>query len=380
MTVLDLYRRTATHAAGAMFLLSAVALPLGAQTPDQITEKNIISGSMNITFNTRTEKDTTGNLLPDSPALAAKDVYDIKLSVATTTEFVGTITRLPNLYSAVLQRREQEARLEYDLTLNVLNPRDLNQKRTVGKWVGLVPIDTATGQYDLAAGQTTERPLRMAVDTVGAARGFTDNFGGRLVGKAEKKEGLSAYTYRRLVGGRTVEVVVKHSDPLQFTRLKLAKGPAEIYASTIVNGRLDYDYETANWFTDGITFAYTVNGTEFTDKVTGSIKWVEDPDYETNGKGCYEFNLRFNEDANKPASSEADMFGGMSDEEAFFAVDDTIPSLTGTICYVDAFVPGTDTVSSSKVTYNLHANKLTKQQVVNFFKLWVLCIGPTNDD
>ena len=32
------------------------------------------------------------------------------------------------------------------------------------------------------------------------------------------------------------------------------------------------------------------------------------------------------------------------------------------------------------MTYKLNANKLTKQQIVNFFKLWVVAIGPTNDD
>jgi hypothetical protein len=70
----------------------------------------------------------------------------------------------------------------------------------------------------------------------------------------------------------------------------------------------------------------------------------------------------------------------MTDEEAFFAVDNSLPCLTGTINYVDTFVPGTTTPSSSKVTYNLNANKLTKQQVMNFFKLWMICVGPTNDE
>ena len=34
----------------------------------------------------------------------------------------------------------------------------------------------------------------------------------------------------------------------------------------------------------------------------------------------------------------------------------------------------------SGVTYNLNANKLTKQQVMNFFKLWMIAVGPTNDE
>lgn len=75
----------------------------------------------------------------------------------------------------------------------------------------------------------------------------------------------------------------------------LAKGPAEIYPRTMVNGRLDYDYETGNWFTDGIKPCTTLDGAEMEDIVTGSIKWIEDPNRASNGKGCYEFNLRFNE-------------------------------------------------------------------------------------
>ena len=70
----------------------------------------------------------------------------------------------------------------------------------------------------------------------------------------------------------------------------------------------------------------------------------------------------------------------MSAEDAFFAVDNSVPTLTGTIEYVDTFISGGTTPSSSKITYHLNANKLTKQQVVNFFKLWMVCVGPTNDE
>ena len=107
---------------------------------------------------------------------------------------------------------------------------------------------------------------------------------------------------------------------------------------------------------------------------------MQDPNYKTNGKGTYEFNLRFNEDKNKPAQGEAAAFEGQSDEAAFFAVDNALPCLAGTVEYTDSFVPGTDTVASSKVVYKLNANKLPKQQIVNFFKLWLICVGPTNDD
>ena len=44
---------------------------------------------------------------------------------------------------------------------------------------------------------------------------------------------------------------------MSFDNIELAKGPAEVYPHTLVNGRLDYDYETGNWLTDGIHFKYT---------------------------------------------------------------------------------------------------------------------------
>ena len=104
----------------------------------------------------------------------------------------------------------------------------------------------------------------------------------------------------------------------------------------------------------------------------------EDPDRASNGKGYYDFNLRFNEDKNRKGSTEGDAFAKMSEEDAFFAVDDTVPSLTGRVTYIDTM--SGDTVASSKITYALNANKITKVQAVNFFKLWLIGIGPINDE
>jgi hypothetical protein len=367
----------------ALLALGALTLaaPAFGQSAETITEENIISGEMTIDFKTRTTPDTTGELVENSPAMNVQDVYQFEFTVAKTTQFTGKIVRQPNLYSKTLRKLKQGAALGFDVAIAVLNPKDMKQKVNVGKWVGVVPINTDTGAYDLAGGRKDERPLRMAIDARGKAAAFTDEFAGRLVGKAEKKDNLAEYHYKRLVGKRTVEVIVKKSDPMRFDNIELAKGPVEIYPRTRVNGRLDYDYETGNWFTDGIKFKYNVNGEDIEDVVTGSIKWVEDPDRATNGRGYYEFNLRFNEEKNRAATTESSAFDNLSDEEAFFAVDDSIPTLTGRVMYEDTFIPGSDgTPSSSKVTYSLHANKLTKQQVVNFFKLWLLCVGPTNDE
>jgi len=357
------------------------ATPPAATNADGIptvTEDGIIKGSMDIDFKTRTNLDTSGKLLPDSAAIGAQDLYKFELAVAKTTVFSGEITRQPTLYSATLRRVQQAAQLGFNINLSVLNPNDLKQKKQVGKWVGAVPINPETGAYDLSGGG--DRPLRVVVDAVGSAKAFEDKFSGKLVGKAEKKEGLASFTYKRLVGNKTVSFTVKKSDPMRFERLVLAQGPATVYPRTTVNGRLDYDYETGNWITDGIRFAYTLNGKEYTDVITGTIKWVEDPQRATNGKGQYEFNLRFNEDKNKPAQSETAAFDKMSEEDAFFVVDNTIPCLTGTIEYVDTLSGSIEAPTASKVTYNLNANKLTKQQIMNFFKLWTIGVGPTNDE
>lgn len=368
-------------AAGVFAFAGTIVSPAMAQDAkdNTITEDKVIAGTMDIDFATRTNLDNTGDLKEKSAALGAKDTYKFTLAVATTTEFSGTITRQPNLYSKTLGRKKQEALVTYSIDLSVLNPKDLKQKKVVGKWVGTMPIDTASGAYNLAGGAAKDSALRISVDAVGKASAFVDKFAGRLVGKAEKKESLAEYHFKRVVGDKTVQIVVKKSDPMRFESLVLAKGPSENYPSTTVSGRLDYDYETGNWFTDGIRFSYNSDGKDVTDVVTGSIKWVEDADHKTNGKGYYDFNLRFNEEKYKKPGSEADAFSKMSEEDAFFAVDNSVPCLTGKISYVDTMGAG-DLPSSSKVTYSLNANKLTKQQIMNFFKLWMVAVGPTNDE
>jgi hypothetical protein len=358
----------------------SLAPQVHAQDASTLTEDDVIKGTMNIDFGTRTNLDTSGDLKKGSPALGSQDKYNFDLIVAKTTNFQGDIQRSPKLYSSVLGRTKQDALLYYNINLAVLNPSDLKQKKVIGKWVGRVPIDPTSGAYDLAGGKAEKQDLRIAIDAAGTAQAFTDSFAGKLVGKAEKKESLGSRVYKRVVGGKEQTVTVKQADPMTFQGIELAKGPATVYPRTTVNGSLDFDYETSNYLTSGITLTYSLDGKEMQDKVTGTIKWVEDPQYKTNGKGYYEFNLRFNEEKNKPGTNEAAAFANMSAEEAFFAVDTSVPCLTGRIEYVDSFVSGTDTVSASKVTYHLNANKLTKQQIVAFFKLWMICVGPTNDD
>ncbi len=346
----------------------------------KVAEEWTITGTMDIDFKTRTDLDTAGTYVQDSPALGAKDTYTFKMVVGNTTEYSGKITRQGDLFTKVIKSQKQKAALGFDVSLAVRNPKNLDEKKNVGKWVGTLPINTTTGVYDIAGGAKGESPLRISIDAVGSQQAFVDKFSGKLVGKSKKEDGLASYTYRRLVGNKTVEIKVEKVDPMRFEDVELAKGPSPNYPHTVVNGRLDYDYETGNWLTDGVKFKYNLNGKDVEDVMTGSVKWVEDENRKSNGKGQYEFNLRFNEGKNKPATTESAAFDKLSDEDAFFVVDDTIPCLTGKITYVDQFISGTDSPAKSKIVYSLNANKLTKTQMVNFFKLWLLGTGPINDE
>lgn len=359
--------------------------PLVHAELEALTEQDVIAGTMHVKFNSRTQLDTSGKFADGSPKLGVKDIYTMNMRVAQTTEFAGTIERQPKVKIKLVGVEAQPGVQTYKVDLAVLNPRDLSQKKTVGKWVGTIPTEAGGSTFDLSGGKAYDSQLRMAIDTVGSAQGFSDNFGGKLVGKQEKGEGwqdkLTGFTFERVIGKKKVKIEAKQTDPVQFKNIELAKGPSAIYPHTTVNGRMDYDYETGNWYISNVTFKYAVDGKDYTDVMNGSIKWVEDDNRASNGMAAYDFNVRFNEDQNAgSASSEADAFGSMSDEEAFFAVDNAVPTLTGKASFVDTFIPGSKLPAESKVTYNLHANKLTKQQIMNFFKLWTLAIGPVYDE
>ncbi len=371
-------------------LAMLLAGPVLANVPETVTENGFISGTMDIDFQTRKNLDDTGKLAEGSPAEGAKDIYNVNLNVAKTTEFSGKILREPTLFSKILGREVQTASLKFELDLAVRNPKDLSQRKVVGKWVGPVKVDTS-GKYDFGSETAGASALRMAIDAVGKAQAFVGNFGGTVQGKATKQTGLlqkavasaktSVRSYSRLVGGKKVTITAKEVDPLRFNNLVLGEGPAQIYPRTVVNGDLDYDYETGNWYANNIKFKYTFNGVEYEDIVTGSIKWVEDPNRAANGKGSYDFNLRFNEAKLKPVTDESAAFAGDASqaEDAFFEVDNSVPSMTGTMSYQDT-IGGEDTVYSSKVTYSLNANQLTKQQAMNMFKLLMVAVGPMNDE
>jgi hypothetical protein len=68
---------------GAVVVVALVLAPVVAWAQTQaepITEDDIISGTMNIDFRTRTNLDSSGDLKKGSPAIGAQDKYNFNLN------------------------------------------------------------------------------------------------------------------------------------------------------------------------------------------------------------------------------------------------------------------------------------------------------------
>jgi len=330
-----------------------------------VQAKPAVQGTMLIAFGTRSDVDDEGK-----PRTGSEDRYTVHLQLGDGPLAVaGTIKRHPLLLSSILGRELQGAGLGFDLKF-------LSGGKPTAEMTGSVPIDEK-GVYVLSGGKLLMK----------TPNGRTAAFSGRIVGKSDNTAaGLAnkLYEYARVIRGKRIKVQSKHIDPLEFKNVLLASGPQSFPEST-VNGRLDYDYDTGNWLTSGLRIAYSKDGQKAEDTVSGSIRWVEDAHRDTNGRGEYQFNLRFNE----PQKDESAYFTDAADEELFFAVDESVPSLTGSVAYIDTYGPSADAseaadderpVLASKVTYRLESRGLTETQVMNFLKLWLLVVGPVNDE
>jgi len=347
-----------------------------AQDDPNKAPADAIKGEMNMTFNTRTDAGTDDG----EPKKGIKDVYATNLTINGNRQVQGNISRQPRIKQMKIRTIQQP---QYDFDLNWIALIKGQGPKTVGKWIGVMPVDEKSGAYVLDGAGDSSRALRISVD-VGQA--FTDQFGGRFYGKPEDKSKLTWESFKRTVNGKEVEYKYQ-ADPMRFDGTILAEGPDKgRYTRCTVTGSLDYDRATGNYISKNLRMAYSFDGKDYNDTVTGTIKWVEDPQRQSNGKGRYEFNLRWNEDKmTKPVPE--DKVANLKDEDAIFAVTPGIPSLTGTIEYVDTFAgsaakdpDGKPLPTNSKATYNLHAEGLTKQQVMNFAKLWMIAVGPTNDE
>jgi len=369
--------------AGAAFAaLLAGACPALAQSPalkEIPADKAKLTGSIIADYNSRSIRSSSG-----------VDVYDITgLDVADLMILKGTVQRTPG------------KSLTYSVKFDVLNPNNPSQiAREVAILRGDLAIDNS-GRYTPDAG-------RLRIDVVKGNQ-TSSPFGGAIQGrnitrwwevgerfKQAQKEATKVYS--RYVDGKVVSIQVKNPDPLRFERTQLAAGPFSFLPEARVSGNLDYDYELGNWLTDAnaLAFTYTVADRSITDRVSGSIRFVEENGTFTDkaGKkkpytGYYEYNLRWNE---QPVADQGFFDGGSAQSDAFFsAADQSKPGLYGRVYYNDSEDGCKRTKKDdgkeacvgptrSEITYDLKAEKLTYAQLANWVKLEQLILGPLTDE
>jgi hypothetical protein len=375
----------AASAVAAVLMLSAASGAV-AQTARATTEipadKAKVTGTIAIDYSSRSERSESN-----------VDTYTIEdLAVADLMIMKGEIQRVP------------DHRLAYSVRFDVLNPQNPAQiARDAAILRGDLPID-ANGRYDPEAGMLR---LDIVKGNQSTSR-FTGDIQGREVTrwwqigkKLTQATAEATKAYSRMVDGKVVSIQVKNPDPLRFESLGLAAGPFSFLVGAKVSGAFDYDYELGNWLTDqaGLQFTYTVGDAVISDHVTGSIRYVEEPGDFTDAKGkkqaytsYYDYNLRFNE---PPVNKDAAFFGAdaaQADSDAFFSTSDqTKPGLYGRVYYADSETDckkATDDKGKIKcvgpthsdVMYDLHAVKLSYEQLANWMKLEQLVIGPFTDE
>ena len=320
------------------------------------------------------------------------DIYTITdEKIADLMVLNGSINRIP------------EKSLAYSIKFDLFNPKNPAQvAKEAAILRGDVVIDQ-TGRYDPAAGK-----LRIdIVKGTQSSAAFRGGLQGREVtrwwevgeqfNKAKKQ---AAKEYSRVVEGKTITIEVKHADPLRFDGLVLAAGPFSYLPETTVRGNLDYDYELGNWLLDnnGLSLTYQLGEKMINDRVTGSIRYAEGEGSATvDGKkvpytGFYEYNLRFNEEAQKADAAFFDGENSSAELDAFFsAADQSKPGLYGKVYFNDAednCKMAKDEQghmkcvgpSKSLITYDLKATGLTYAQLAAWMKIEQLVIGPFTDE
>ncbi len=320
-----------------------------AQTPPPVTKPMSITGGMNISFASRKNS-------------ADLDTYTFNVNVANSAVFKGTITQ--RQFVRNYMGSNQMGQLVYSLDTAVVNPNNPAQTRDVGRFFGAVPVDERN-VYRFDDGF-----LKISVLPIGQAKGFESRFTGLAIGKPPAVNGVAKIKQdaMRLVSGKGGAVTLKNYDIMRFQNVVLAAGPVQIYPDVTVAGDMVYDYDRSIWYFKNVSLSYASESTRKLDIVTGTIRWIEDPQRASNGLGHYDFDIRVNE----PPPSEAAVFGATADEASFFASDDSIPGLTGLMNYKDAMNGGS--VSASVVNIDLHSNRLTKIQLMALAKMLLFTI------
>ncbi len=329
-----------------------------AQTPESFP----ITGTLSIKYNTRTQVDGS------KPKASVVDTYTLDVNAANSARFKGNITYLP--YISNTFGSDQQGRVTYDMDLDVINPKNVAQVRNVGKMFGAVPVDKQN-IYHFSEGAG----VKIAVLPIGQAKGFESRFSGLALAKPPASSGWSKIKQDavKLVSSKGGSITLTKYDKMEFQSHVIPAGPVQIYPETAVTGVMFYDYGRSAWHFNNVNFIYGLDGKRMNDTISGSIRWVEDPQRKINGQGQYEFDIRVNE----PPPSENAIFSAVADEAAFFASNDNIPALTGTLKYKDSMAGGT--VVASQVLVDLKGTSLTKLQVMYLCKLLFLtAVVPLN--
>lgn len=339
-----------------------------------------ITGTLEVDFASRLASGATG-----------VDSYTYSnLSIADLMVMNGTVQRSP------------EEKLVYSIKYDVFNPAQPGQlAKEVAILRGDVVIDDK-GAYKPADGG-------LRIDIVKGSQS-TSSFGGTLQGRnvtrwweweeqLETAQSQATKLYSRYVDGKTVTIQVQNPDPLGFHGLVLAAGPFSYLPETTVTGDLDYDYELGNWLTDsnGITLSYSIDGQSVTDKITGSIHFVEaEGSANVDGRkveytGYYDYSLRFNEQAVAADQAFFDGTNEAAELDAFFSTGDTTkPGIYGRVYFNDT-EDNCKTVESdgaqecvgptrSVIVYDLKATGLTYAQLAAWFKIEAMVVGPFTDE
>lgn len=336
----------------------AAGVALAASADEPLTQPGYIAGTMKADFQTQRPENRDG----DYPSKGIADRFTFDLAVGFS-KYRGTVTCLPHIFSKHIGRVIQDGSCAYDLGLAVVNPQNTSQVRDIGKMVGSYAMDDQ-GQVNLSGGN-----LRMEVQTIGKAQGFTSAFSGSFAGKPPRKVTTlgqlaeeakrQARTIEKMVNGKKVSVALGDVDPLRFRSTVLAMGPVATYPEATVDGELIYSYETDNWFPQ-LTMRV---GNSKPDTLGGGMKWVDDSPTE----GHYELNVILNE---RLEQGETAAFSEAQGEDAFFMTDETQSVINGRIDFRDQKID--DAVVHSDVRFAVGLQNVTPVQAQNFAKLLLL--------
>jgi serine/threonine protein kinase len=326
-----------------------------------ITQDSAITGTVTIDFKTRSE--------PSNPE--AVDTYQVDLTVRVKADaainYSGTILRRP-----VSRTAHEGQAFGYLFRLNVSAcqfNRDGVPQTDLTR-----PLGTISGNAFLSQRGLYHFDHLTWTPAVGPAESFQGDVQGRQ--RAQRAEARRELQFAW--EGNAERFVVENPDPLEFLGLRI---PGDRGLSPVtLRGDLTFNYATGSYLTDNLAFEYADGRS---DHVQGTIIWKTGPECATDGKGQYLFNLVFNGRDAKNPRLRARLFPGEGD---LLNVSRSQSSLTGVIAYDDQGtrreVHGESvfTPTKSTATFNLHANRLTRQQLDTFVKMWLLMSGPINDE